>query len=262
MFCFHAFCNWPFLDKGLKFGMGCTPSTCTSPGIDRFPGKPKDDKLHHKKKNHDSSKQRSRQLDDLESPRSKSVFYGDLDLEIETNDWNDHADWETRDLEIRKSDDEESDVTVEDQSDAESQTTMEGEFGEDDDHLIGAGKNSSKWTVTVQLHSHNHRINSSHAVPSVEVINKQAREGSAQGGKRRDSVKRKLSGILNPVYSWGDDSAASYKEGQGQTVQGQGRSQRQTEGHKLPPKSGPKSVIANQNQNHETLRKRRRGTKT
>ena len=234
--------------------MGCTPSTCTSPGIDRFPRKPKDDKRQHKKKNHDSSQQRSRQLNDLESTRSKSVFYGDLDLEIETNDWNGHADWETRDLEIRKSDDEESDVTIEDQSGAESETTVEGEYGEDDDHLIGAGKSSSKWTVTVQLHSHNHRINSSHAVPSVEVITKQARECSVQGSKRRNSVKRKASGILNPVYSWGGDSAASYKEGQGhtvqgQTVQGEGQSHRQTKGHKLPPKPDPKSAI--QNQDHK-----------
>ena len=238
--------------------MGCTPSICTSPGIDGFPRKTKDDKLQHKKKNHDSSQQRSRQLNDLESPRSKSVFYGDLDLEIETNDWNDHADWETRDLEIRKSDDGESDVTIEDQSDAESETTMEGEYGDDDDHLIGVGKSSSKWTVTVQLHSHNHRINSSRAVPSVEVINKQTREGSARGGKRRDSVKRKLSGILNPVYSWGADSAASYKEGKGQTVKGQGQSQRQTEGHKLLPKPGPKSAIANQNQKLRSTKKKKR----
>ena len=238
--------------------MGCTPSTCTSPGIDKFPRKPKDDKLQHKKKNHDSPQQRPRKLDDLESQRPKSVFYGDLDLEIETNDWNDHADWETRDLEIRKSDDEESDVTIEDQSEAESETTIEGEFGEDDDHLIGAGKSSSKWTVTVQLHSHNYRINSSHAVPSVEVINKQAREGSAQGGKSRNNVKRKASGILNPVYSWGGDSVTSYKEGQDQTVQGQGQSQRQTEGHKLPPKPGPKSTIANQSQKPRNTKKKKK----
>ena len=238
--------------------MGCTPSTCTSPGIDGLPKKPKDDKLQHKKKNHDISQQRSRKLDDLDSSRSKSVFIGDLDLEIESNDWNDHADWETRDLEIRKSDNEESDVTIEDQSDTESETTVEGEYGEDDDHLIGAGKSSSKWTVTVQLHSHNHRINSSHAVPSVEVINKQAREGSAQRGKRRNSVKRKVSGILNPVYSWGGDSAVSYKEGQGQTVQDQGQSQRQTEGHKLPPKPGPKSAIPNQNQKLRNTKKKKK----
>ena len=238
--------------------MGCTPSTCTSPGIDKFLRKPRDDKRQHKKKNHDSSQQRSRQLDDLESPRSKSVFYGDLDLEIELNDWNDHADWETRDLEIRKHDDEESDVTIEDQSDAESETTMEGEYGEDDDHLIGAVKNSSKWTVTVQLNSHNHRINSSRAVPSVEVINRQARECSVQGGKRRNSVKRKASGILNPVYSWGGDSVASYKEGKGQIVQGQGQSQRQTEGHKLPPKPGPKSAVPNQNQKPRNTKKKKK----
>ena len=234
--------------------MGCTPSTCTSGGVDRLPRKQKS----AKERNHDNELQMSRKLDDLESPRSKSVFYGDLDLEIETNDWNDHADWETRDLEITKSDDEDSDVTIEKESDAESETTLEGEYGDDDDNLIRAEKSSSKWTVTVQMYSHNQRINSSHAVPSVEVIHQRAREGSVRAGKSRNSVKRKASGILNPVYSWGGDSAASYKEGQVQIVQGQGQSQRQTE---LPPKPDPKSAIPNQNQKPPSIKKKKKKKK-
>ena len=250
--------------------MGCAPSSCASfstVGTEIVPHKLKPGKTknveaktqklkgHSAKTKHSGikskkftgnsakSRGKSSKKNKHKVPKSSSVFYGNLDNNcqdtscgLETSHWNDHADWETRELEIRDCD-ADSDVTLQD-SDAESDTTLEGEYGEEDDHLIGTGKINSKWTVTVPI---NQRTHSGSVIPSVEV-NQRESFGRGRGSKKRSNLKRRTqktkglhetdTGIQNPAYAWVGDSATAYKNTQGQgNSQGQSQGQSQGEGH-------------------------------